>query len=44
MRILRWLKWLLWDHPSVARLVLDAVDKESRRIIYDRHNQKEPKL
>lgn len=40
---IRWWKWLLWDSPNVGEAVLNDWDKESRRIIYDRHEAKEPK-
>lgn len=38
----RWWKWLLWDSPDVAQLVIEGVDKQSRDIIYRRHAEKEP--
>ena len=37
---LRWLKWLLWDYPNMAKLVLRGVDREFRRIICERYEEK----
>lgn len=39
----RWWKWFLWDGPSPAALIMLGVDKQSRQILYDRHDAKEPK-
>lgn len=39
---IRWWRWFLGG-PNIAELVLAGWDKESRRIIYERHEAKEPK-
>lgn len=38
----RWWKWFLWDGPNMCSLILNGVDKQSRRIIYGRHAEREP--
>lgn len=39
----RWWKWFVWDCPSTVRLVMAGLDADSRKIIYERHERKEPK-
>lgn len=40
---LRFIRWL-WRYPSMGGLVDRGVDRDSRRIIYDRYDEKAPKL
>lgn len=35
-------RWVI-TYPSIAKLVLSGVDKQSRNVIYDRHDAKMPK-
>lgn len=38
---IRWWIWM-WRSPCIAKLVLGGVDKQSRRLIYRRHDATAP--
>lgn len=40
---IRWWRWFLFGSPTPAELILGGVDRESRRVIFRRWLDKEPK-
>lgn len=40
---LRFLRWL-WGYPSMYDLISRGVDHDSRHIVYDRYDERAPKL
>ena len=41
--IYRWWKWFM-SHPSIAQLIINGVDKDTRTILYQRWDEQEPKF